>query len=91
MSLIKSTRTKKLLTVMLFAVTIVLFMTAGALSVNAETANDAGTATAAPVGNTAPSWNWPVIITVSTIIILIIAVILAVRKADKIYGKGFDD
>ena len=62
----------------------------GSLCVNAEAssaATDMATEGAADLSYTGANWDWGVIIGVSCVISFIIAVILAVRKADKVFGK----
>jgi len=78
--------------VILFLATLVQLL-AGGVCAFAETAPDVSAATTEAVNNggNPVNFNWPVLIGVSVVISLIIAVVLAFRKADKIYGKGFDD
>ena len=78
-----------------FKVCIILnILLTGGLCVNAEAssaATESATDAVSDLSYTGANWDWGVIIGVSCVISFIIAVILAVRKADKVYGKGFDD
>lgn len=72
----------------------VIQVLSGTVFAFAETAETASNATADAVssgGSSAVDFNWTVLIGVSVVISFIIAVVLALRKADKVYGKGFDD
>ena len=85
---------KNFKTLVLKACVFINMLLTGSLCVNAEAssaATEIATEAISETSRTGAGLNWPVIIGVSSIISFIIAIILAVRKADKVYGKGFDD
>lgn len=90
---VKKTRVRRAGAALLACAVLLLFLSCAALPVLAAqeeaAATAAATATAAPE-STRGSIPWTAVILVSSVISFAVATALAIRKANKKFGKGFD-